>query len=620
MRANSSMRAKFLIFTVVFFSFFLTVRFVSCINYCGVQLELIFHNYSCLAKSFSESFMNYIETVWVMEELTGISIIDSSYDFSVIKEQIDSFREKGIENIYIYDGEGRNIYSFYVSRKNFTLKPFLDDVINGKDKIVTINYDDSGESNIWAVSAIKKEGDLKGIAAVCINANILGKYLQIIDNEAYGLDYHYSVMDNSGNVVYCSNNKVKPCNMLCFTDGTEINGNDLHKKEILRSFLSNNPKSISADFPVEGIDWSFRITLPSETIKPWFYWQIKNDLMMMSVFALFSLIAYLLLNKRIIEALSKFSEASIKVINGDYSARIRLDGYKELKEASDNFDRMLDTIERNQQTKTEYLMNIFHDIKNPLNVIFASMQLMENYKSINDPESFRSKVLTQVKLIRQNCYRLMRLTRNLIDINKHDNGFLKIKLCNYDMVKLIKGITDSVKKYTELKGINLIFTSELESQIMACDPDMIERIILNLISNAIKFTDRDGTITVSIRQLDNGNKLLLMVQDTGIGIPKNKLNTIFDRFKQAEDLFNRNKEGSGLGLSVVKAFVNAHQGDISVKSEYMKGTTFYITLPVITVDNAADCPPVKNSTSSNVLNSLNIEFSDIYSGFEEEVS
>jgi len=130
----------------------------------------------------------------------------------------------------------------------------------------------------------------------------------------------------------------------------------------------------------------------------------------------------------------------------------------------------------------------------------------------------------------------------------------------------------------ESKGINLIFDTDVEEKTMACDPEKIDRIMLNLLSNAAKFTPSGGR--VDVRLFDHGNELIISVKDTGIGIPKEKQKFIFERFRQANRDFNKNCEGSGIGLSLVKSLVEMHKGSIKVISEYGKGSEFIISLPV----------------------------------------
>ena len=132
--------------------------------------------------------------------------------------------------------------------------------------------------------------------------------------------------------------------------------------------------------------------------------------------------------------------------------------------------------------------------------------------------------------IRQNCYRLLRLVNNIIDISKMDYGYYNIELGNYNIISVVEDITMSILEYVNNKGIELIFDTEVEEEIIACDPDKIERIILNLLSNAIKYTKDGGKIYVSVEKDDEN--VYISVKDNGIGMPEKKLLTIFERYTQ----------------------------------------------------------------------------------------
>ncbi len=177
---------------------------------------------------------------------------------------------------------------------------------------------------------------------------------------------------------------------------------------------------------------------------------------------------------------------------------------------------------------TEFLSNISHELKTPLNVIFTAVQLLDFYEKDVDYEK-QDKYL---KLIKQNCYRLMKLINNLLDTTKLDSGYLRLNLVNYNIVSLIEEITLSVTSYAESKGINIIFDTEMEERVIAVDTDKIERIILNLLSNAIKFTNPGGNIFVNIK--DSEENVYVHIKDTGVGIPSDKLESIFERFFQID--------------------------------------------------------------------------------------
>ena len=229
---------------------------------------------------------------------------------------------------------------------------------------------------------------------------------------------------------------------------------------------------------------------------------------------------------------------------------------------------------------------------------------IENKNIISAQEVDLKKYMTSIK---QNCYRLLRLVNNIIDMNKIDYGYYDIELGNYNIVSVVEDITMSVLEYIKNKGIELIFDTDTEEEIIACDPDKIERIILNLLSNAIKYTRPDGKIIVNINS-DKEN-VYISVKDTGIGMPKQKLNKIFNRYEQIDNKLTKSFNGSGIGLSLVKSLVEMHKGKITVESKENEGSKFTITLPKKRINNEH----IKNTNlTKSRVEKCNIEFSDIY--------
>ena len=162
-------------------------------------------------------------------------------------------------------------------------------------------------------------------------------------------------------------------------------------------------------------------------------------------------------------------------------------------------------------------------------------------------------------------------------------------------------------QYANDKGISLIFDTDCEELITACDPDKIERILLNLLSNSIKNTDVGGNIFVSLTS--NEDVVSISVKDNGNGIPSDKLSKIFDRFEQVDKCLNRSYEGSGIGLSLVHSLVDMHNGSIAVNSKLGFGSEFKFTIPNNLVSNTSECNCI---VSENRIERCNIEFSDIY--------
>lgn len=256
---------------------------------------------------------------------------------------------------------------------------------------------------------------------------------------------------------------------------------------------------------------------------------------------------------------------------------------------------------------TEFFTNISHEFKTPVNVISVAIQTMSmllenlNVSSIEKCKSY-------LKIMKQNCYRMTRLINNLMDITKVDSGFIKINKSNDNIVSAVEDITQSVAAYIKSKNIELIFDTNVEEKIMAFDHDKMERVILNLLSNAFKYTHSNGHIYVNVD--DREESVVITVKDDGEGIPKNMLNVIFERLGQANRTLSRQCEGTGIGLYLVKSFVEIHGGKISVSSEEGKGSEFEIVLPVQLVSD--EKYEDKAFCETNVER-INIEFSDVYS-------
>ena len=281
-----------------------------------------------------------------------------------------------------------------------------------------------------------------------------------------------------------------------------------------------------------------------------------------------------------------------------------------LRSSVEQIDKLLKEMMEYDQLKSEFFSNISHEFRTPINVILGTLQLIE-LKHISQSAPISSDMLKKhTKIMKQNCYRLLKLTNNLIDVTKLEAGYFEINLNNYNIVQVVEDITLSVDEYIENMGITLEFDTNTEEMIMAIDADMIERIMLNLLSNAIKFTPRGGTIAVHVKS--KGESIDISVRDTGAGIPADRINIIFERFRQVNSSLTRNHEGSGIGLSLVKNLVKLHGGEIRVSSQYGEGTEFLITLPVrlVNKENAVCHLPSKKDDH---VQRISLEFSDIYS-------
>lgn len=302
----------------------------------------------------------------------------------------------------------------------------------------------------------------------------------------------------------------------------------------------------------------------------------------------------------------KWIELSIKYIkekNAFISTGIDITKRKEIEEEKQKLEEAIQL----ESIRNEFFGNISHEFKTPLNIILGIVQLID--KNIDSDNITKENLLRHVNIMRQNSYRLLRLVNNLIDISRIDIGYYNLQSSNYNIVKVIEDITLSIAEYIKHKKINLLFNTDFKEIMLACDVDKIERVMLNLLSNAIKYTDDGGNIQVSLNKVNND--VIISVKDSGVGIPKDKLELIFDRFGQANSILSRRCEGSGIGLSIVKSIVEMHGGKIEVFSEVGKGTEFVFNIPIKILEEENVILTCDNKDYH--IEKCNIEFSDIYS-------
>lgn len=306
--------------------------------------------------------------------------------------------------------------------------------------------------------------------------------------------------------------------------------------------------------------------------------------------------------------IGSFGGTSINDENGErIMAIITIRDITKQKQLADALKEKSEALEKAIVMKEEFFINISHELKTPLNVIYSTAQLFHMYCKNGSLGDKKDIVMKYIDSIKTNAYRLSKLVNNIVDLSKIEAGFFDLNLSNNNIIEVIEDIVMSVTDYTASKDLNIIFDTDTEEKIIACDIEKIERIILNLISNAVKFTDKGGEILVEIK--DQNDFVEISVQDNGIGIKEQYLDVIFDRYMQVNKVLSRNTEGTGIGLSLVKSIVELHGGSILVKSEYGRGSKFIIALPVIKV--VQENRLLKNKVSNRTEN-IKIEFSDIY--------
>ncbi|MGL6107119.1 sensor histidine kinase [Romboutsia sp.] len=259
-------------------------------------------------------------------------------------------------------------------------------------------------------------------------------------------------------------------------------------------------------------------------------------------------------------------------------------------------------------SKINFLANLTHEFKTPLNLIFSSIQLL-NQKIEKNIEISLEDIKKYLNIINQNGYRILKLVNNISDDNKIELGYSSYNPTNSNIIYFIEDICESIESFIKLNNMSLVFDTDVEELIISFDMEKMERIILNLISNAVKFRKKEnGKIIIAISHGDE--YVNVKVKDDGIGMSKENIEKIFDKYVRLNDERSIVKEGSGIGLALVEALVEQHNGNIYVDSCIGEWTEFNIKIPnkIIEEDNKRK---LWNQEVERV-EKIKIEFSDIY--------
>jgi len=342
----------------------------------------------------------------------------------------------------------------------------------------------------------------------------------------------------------------------------------------------------------------FVTTISIFTVRRVFYFSIFEDCnnKIIEYNKVLTFIAYLILFIGVYIEIVRRIEESIR-LNSQVSDFKKLKiKYKEMKEV--------------EKAKGQFFANLSHEIKTPINIIYSCVQLLDINKKEGEKELWNSYNKYD-NTIKQNCYRLLRLVNNLVDMTKIDSGYMNLNFVNYDIVSLVENIVISIIPYVESKNINVLFDTYIEELEIRCDPESIERVILNLLSNAIKFTNNNGNIFVLMDSDDD--YVTIRVKDDGVGVSAEVQEEIFKRFVQEDKSFNRKKEGSGIGLALTKSLVELHNGQVYLEKGTEKGSEFVVKLPnVRDGDKKENDNKIIDVDNKPLVQKIHIEFSDIY--------
>jgi signal transduction histidine kinase len=254
--------------------------------------------------------------------------------------------------------------------------------------------------------------------------------------------------------------------------------------------------------------------------------------------------------------------------------------YHELEGKNRALRESYEQLKELDQMKTNFLATVSHELRTPLTSIIGYSEMLADDMAGVLPV----KAKDQVGIILEKAETLLGLINNLLDLSKIEAGHMDARLGEVDLQQVFDAAMDTIRPLAQRKDITVECSVGRALARVHCDKGMLRQILVNLLSNSIKFTSEGGRVRLQARRRRREGEagFEVAVEDTGIGIPKDKLSRIFEHFVQVDNTSTRDYGGTGLGLSIVRSFAEAHGGDVSVTSTEGKGTTFRVWFPTHT--------------------------------------
>lgn len=301
---------------------------------------------------------------------------------------------------------------------------------------------------------------------------------------------------------------------------------------------------------------------------------IRIMLVAMSIVICVIFILSFFFSRKLSTPIKQIGNSVNKFAKREFNERIDLQkgiyNIEELRDLADNFNNMADELERTEKIKDNFISDVSHELRTPMTTISGFVD------GILDGAIPEEKQNDYLKIVKDEMSRLTKLVNDFLDVTRMKNGGAGMKIKSFDLAEMIRLTVISLDNKIEEKRINLELKFEYASMYVNADADSIKRVVTNLLDNAVKFTNEGGTIIVSAEQ--KKNETLVSVYNTGIGISKEDKPYIFKRFYKADKSRSMNKEGTGIGLFLVKDILMRHGKDIIVESEEGKYAKFIFSL------------------------------------------
>ncbi|HIY04205.1 MAG TPA: HAMP domain-containing histidine kinase [Candidatus Anaerotignum merdipullorum] len=276
-------------------------------------------------------------------------------------------------------------------------------------------------------------------------------------------------------------------------------------------------------------------------------------------------------SRRMAEPLMDMNRAVKEIAGGNLEKRVEVTGNDEIGQLGESFNHMAESLENIEKTRRAFIANVSHDLRSPLTSIQGFLTAMLD--GTIPPE----KQERYLKIVLEESQRLSRLAEGIVDMSRAQDSKIVLEMTSFDLNEVIRENSAVLEPQLQEKGLSVKVSFAAKETMVYADQDKISRVLHNLMSNAIKFSRENGTIEIETT-FSGKNKVLVSIRDHGAGISEEDQKYIFDRFYKADATRNQDKTGAGLGLSIVREFVQAHGETVAVKSKVGEGSAFVFSL------------------------------------------
>lgn len=329
--------------------------------------------------------------------------------------------------------------------------------------------------------------------------------------------------------------------------------------------------AITLDNQTVGYLGYHRTTHITSQLDQLFVDKLKTNLIWIVIFVIMiSALIALIQSRFFVKPIIKLSDATRKISKGEFTTRITVSSDDEIGELCRDFNRLAKSLERNLKARQQWIADISHELRTPVAILQGELEALQ--------DGIRDHSAESVNSLYQEVKRLAFLINDLHELSMSDMGALSYRFENVDLIEILDQVVESKKESIDSAGLSIERMCEQDELLLKGDEHRLNQLFLNLLNNSLAYSDPNGMVKVAVKT--QGPNAIISWSDTPPGVTPEQLAKLFDRLYRAESSRNRNSGGSGIGLSIAKNIVEAHNGSITARPSTLGGVTFDITLPL----------------------------------------